>query len=964
MNKSFLFFLLICFVPFIVTGQNMLANAGFEDGDADANGIPDGWIGYAQTGASMQLFNEAATAHSGQYWAKCTSTNGGYYLLYQNTFPTVEGDVWDFSAFIKDISPAYPGAVFAALKISAKNAAGGTFKAWEVYQNDVSYEWARFSNIQTMPAGTAFIQAVIVVHGADGAPEASYGFDDVSLERVYQRPPASRELNILANPGFEAGDADANGIPDGWIGYAQTGASMQLMNDAATAFSGSYWAKCTSTLGGYYLLYQQTYPATKGEVWKFSSFIKDLSPAYPGADFVALKISAKNASGGTFQAWEVFQTGLTTYWKDYSNTQTMPEGTKYIQAVIVVHGADGAPEATYGFDDVRLELVHEMTNNPGFEDGDSNGDQIPDGWLGGGTAGKTHMETIKDSTAHSGQYWTKVNVDSGDGYYVLYQAGFPANPGEIWSLRSYIKNVSPDSAGDFAFLKISAKNPNGSNVMVWEVRQTGVSRQWKDYHNTQTMPLGTTLLQPVLVVKKSAIDSADFSLKASYGFDDVRVVKLGVADIMAPSAPGGVTVENGTKPNTNSVAWLDVAGEKGETYALYASQNPITKVTDPGVEVLATGVAKGTQKYVHSLRNPYTDSLVTYYYAVTATDTAGNVSALGLSPAHTNTAVGTATISRTVPANFAADGDITEWDGTGVMPFTMSASKSHVGTGTFTGDHDLSMLGYMGVDDENLYLSYWIKDDKYSYNPTATYYKNDVVFLYIGLYDLLNKHTANQRGTEPDYRFNFLSTYLRNANAGAGTDTLFVNGSANYCFVATDSHYVIEAKIPFKDILVGAQKSDALFHPQVGMTIPMDIEICDSDADGVRDGLLTFSSDNNDQSWKGPQYWTYSWIDDRTNVTAVDESPAGVVYEYALQQNHPNPFNPVTRITYSLAKSSYVSITVYDILGKEVARLVQEKQDAGHHAINFSGQNLATGLYFYRIQADQFSQTRKMMLIK
>ena len=81
-------------------------------------------------------------------------------------------------------------------------------------------------------------------------------------------------------------------------------------------------------------------------------------------------------------------------------------------------------------------------------------------------------------------------------------------------------------------------------------------------------------------------------------------------------------------------------------------------------------------------------------------------------------------------------------------------------------------------------------------------------------------------------------------------------------------------------------------------------------------------------------------------------------------QNYPNPFNPVTQITYSLAKSSYVTLVVYDILGKEVARLVQKKQDAGHHAIHFSGQNLATGLYFYRIQADQFSQTRKMMLIK
>ncbi len=509
--------------PADTVNTNILANPGFEDGDQDGDGIPDGWIGYAQTGASMELVKSGTSAYNGSYWSKCTSTNGGYYLLYQVTYPSKEGDVWEFSSFIKDVSPAYPGACYAALKISAKNSAGGTFKAWEEFQDSVPSYWKRFSNTQTMPEGTAYIQAVIVVHGADGAPEASYGFDDVKLKLIEEYDIAKGDLNMISNPGFEDGDQDGDLIPDGWIGYAQTGASLELVKSATSAYNGSYWAKCTSTMGGYYLLYQNTIPANEGEVWKLSSFIKDVSPKYPGACFAALKISAKDKSSATIKAWEVFQDSVPSYWKRFSNTQTMPEGTHYLQAVIVVNGADGSPESSYGFDDVKLELIHELTSNPGFESGDSTGSGIPNDWLGGGTT-NTHVETINDANAHSGNYWAKVSVDDGNGWYVLYKEGFAAKKGEIWSLRSFIKDVSPDSLGDFAYLKISAKDSNGTNVKVWEILQEGVTKEWKDYSITETMPERTALIQPVLVVKKSLNDGKE----ASYGFDDIRVVKLGI----------------------------------------------------------------------------------------------------------------------------------------------------------------------------------------------------------------------------------------------------------------------------------------------------------------------------------------------------------------------------------------------------------------------------------------------------
>jgi Secretion system C-terminal sorting domain/CARDB/BNR repeat-like domain len=85
---------------------------------------------------------------------------------------------------------------------------------------------------------------------------------------------------------------------------------------------------------------------------------------------------------------------------------------------------------------------------------------------------------------------------------------------------------------------------------------------------------------------------------------------------------------------------------------------------------------------------------------------------------------------------------------------------------------------------------------------------------------------------------------------------------------------------------------------------------------------------------------------------------------YSLSQNYPNPFNPVTKITYTLPKSGNVELKVYDILGREVATLVNEVKQAGIYDINFNATNLASGIYFYKIKAGDFSAIKKMVLVK
>lgn len=86
--------------------------------------------------------------------------------------------------------------------------------------------------------------------------------------------------------------------------------------------------------------------------------------------------------------------------------------------------------------------------------------------------------------------------------------------------------------------------------------------------------------------------------------------------------------------------------------------------------------------------------------------------------------------------------------------------------------------------------------------------------------------------------------------------------------------------------------------------------------------------------------------------------------EFSLEQNYPNPFNPSTIIRYSIPEANHVNITVYNILGKEVTRLINSNKQAGNHEVEFNAENLSSGMYIYRIESGRFAETRKMLLIK
>ena len=85
---------------------------------------------------------------------------------------------------------------------------------------------------------------------------------------------------------------------------------------------------------------------------------------------------------------------------------------------------------------------------------------------------------------------------------------------------------------------------------------------------------------------------------------------------------------------------------------------------------------------------------------------------------------------------------------------------------------------------------------------------------------------------------------------------------------------------------------------------------------------------------------------------------------WELDQNYPNPFNGTTTISYSIPKSCYVTIEVYDVLGKKISKLVDDGKSAGSYKIEFDGSKYTSGVYFYRMQAGDYIETKKLILLK
>jgi hypothetical protein len=108
----------------------------------------------------------------------------------------------------------------------------------------------------------------------------------------------------------------------------------------------------------------------------------------------------------------------------------------------------------------------------------------------------------------------------------------------------------------------------------------------------------------------------------------------------------------------------------------------------------------------------------------------------------------------------------------------------------------------------------------------------------------------------------------------------------------------------------------------------------------------------------------YNLFIDTSSITGISNNNNSVPMTYALDQNYPNPFNPSTKINYAIPKAGFVKITVYDVMGRKIEQLVNSYLQAGYYTSTLNGENLASGMYFYKLESQGFVSTKKMVLLK
>ena len=130
----------------------------------------------------------------------------------------------------------------------------------------------------------------------------------------------------------------------------------------------------------------------------------------------------------------------------------------------------------------------------------------------------------------------------------------------------------------------------------------------------------------------------------------------------------------------------------------------------------------------------------------------------------------------------------------------------------------------------------------------------------------------------------------------------------------------------------------------------------DLDDDGFKDIVFQMHTSN-------PENYLIAYLL-RQNTTVTDAEQESKHLFSTLHQNYPNPFNPSTSIQYAVSNRQFVSLKVYDVLGNEIATLVNEEKPAGSYEVEFDGIGLPSGVYFYRLTAGKFADTKKLILLK
>jgi len=253
---------------------------------------------------------------------------------------------------------------------------------------------------------------------------------------------------------------------------------------------------------------------------------------------------------------------------------------------------------------------------------------------------------------------------------------------------------------------------------------------------------------------------------------------------------------------------------------------------------------------------------------------------------------------------------------------------------------------WIASDDANLYLFCEAWDDIIQDVHANTYERDSFEVYFDG---------DNSKGTSYDALNDMQLRFGHWAAANAdidGATTYFVRDNVEFVQVDTDLGWNLEVKFPVDAIQL---------EPVVGSEFGFEAQMNDNDG-SARDAVSKWWTEVGDPSWNNASGWGTAYFSGRL-INAVDDK-APVAKSFGISQNYPNPFNPTTTIPFSLKSSGQVRLSVFDMMGKEVAVLVDGIMTAGSHTAQFSGSNLSSGIYFCKLQSADNVMTTKMTLVK
>ena len=312
-----------------------------------------------------------------------------------------------------------------------------------------------------------------------------------------------------------------------------------------------------------------------------------------------------------------------------------------------------------------------------------------------------------------------------------------------------------------------------------------------------------------------------------------------------------------------------------------------------------------------------------------------------------------------------------------------------------TDDIDLSANYYSAWDDTYLYVYAEVNDDIVNQTNATNYWAND---------DLDAKIDPDPSNPASGEVFCFALTCMDSVDVDPGvwggigdivetvgggwvqgTDSSAIKDvtKADYARRLTDNGYVLELRVKWAWVVT---TSKGPIVPAVGNIYGFAVSIHDNDLGTGRDGSIEWAAALLDNVWSNCNnhgtiellanhkinYLAQSPRDpsivnpnpDMYNpITSVSEKSA-VVKNFALFQNYPNPFNPSTKIEFSVPKSTFVTVKVFNLLGEEVATLASQELHAGRYTVDWNASSAPSGVYFYRLTAGSSVDTKKMLLLR